>query len=50
MKSVKKKTSISIDPELWKEWITFVVKKDGSTRKISMEVENALKEYMVRHK
>jgi len=45
----RKKTSISIDEGLWKKWIIFVVKKTGSTRKISDELENALKEYMERH-
>lgn len=42
----KQKTSIVIDSELWKEWTLFVVKKTGSTRKLSEELEKALKEYM----
>ena len=46
----KKKTSISVDEELWREWLAFVVKKTGSTRKVGEEVEKALKEYMERHK
>jgi metal-responsive CopG/Arc/MetJ family transcriptional regulator len=46
----KQKTSINIDPELWKEWTLFVVKKTGSTRKLSEEVEKAIREYMERHK
>jgi len=46
----KQKTSINVDPELWKEWTLFVVKKTGSTRKLSEEVEKAIREYMERHK
>jgi hypothetical protein len=42
----KRKTSITIDEDLWKEWIKFVVDKTGSARKLSDEIENALKAYM----
>jgi len=42
----KRKTSISIDEELWKEWTKFVIDKTSSARKISEEVENALRQYM----
>lgn len=47
---VKQKTSINVDQELWKEWTLFVVKKTGSTRKLSEELEKAIKEYMEHHK
>jgi metal-responsive CopG/Arc/MetJ family transcriptional regulator len=47
---VKQKTSINIDSELWKEWTLFVVRKTGSTRKLSEELEKALREYMERRK
>jgi metal-responsive CopG/Arc/MetJ family transcriptional regulator len=43
---VKRKTSITIDEELWKEWTKFVVDKTGSARRLSEEIENALKDYM----
>jgi predicted double-glycine peptidase len=46
----KHKTSISIDREIWKEWTKFVIDKTGSSRKASMELENAMKEYMENHK
>jgi len=46
----KQKTSFMVDPELWKQWTIFVVNKTGSARKLSDEVENALREYMARHK
>lgn len=46
----KRKTSISVDDKLWREWISFVVSKTGSARKISEETENAIREYMRRHK
>jgi metal-responsive CopG/Arc/MetJ family transcriptional regulator len=42
----KRKTSIIIDKELWKEWTKFVIDKTGSARKLSEEIENALKKYM----
>ena len=43
---MRKKTSISVDEKLWREWIRFVVDIRGSTRKISEEVEKALLTYM----
>jgi len=46
----RQKTSITIDSDLWKEWTLFVVKKTGSARKLSEELEKALKEYMQKHK
>lgn len=46
IRMAKRKTSITIDEELWKEWIKFVVEKTGSARKLSEEVENALRQYM----
>jgi len=46
----KHKTSINIDKQTWNEWNHFVLDKTGSTRKVSEELEKALKEYMERHK
>lgn len=46
----KHKTSLNIDPTVWNEWNHFVLDKTGSTRKVSDEVEKALKEYMEKHK
>jgi len=43
---VKKKTSITVDDGLWREWTKFVIDKTGSARKISEELEKALIEYM----
>jgi hypothetical protein len=45
----KAKTSINIGKETWSEWIKFVVNKTGSARKVSEELEVALKEYMKKH-
>ena len=45
----KRKTSIAVDEELWKEWTKWVIDKTGSSRKLSDEVENALKQYMKKH-
>jgi metal-responsive CopG/Arc/MetJ family transcriptional regulator len=44
-----KRTSISIDPDIWKEWTKFVIDKTSSSRKASEVLENAMKEYMERH-
>ncbi|MEM2982730.1 MAG: hypothetical protein QXH17_06155 [Candidatus Bathyarchaeia archaeon] len=46
----KQKTSFMVDDELWKEWTLFVVNKTGSARKLSEEMEKALREYMAKHK
>jgi metal-responsive CopG/Arc/MetJ family transcriptional regulator len=46
----KRKTSINVDDKLWREWSKFVVDRRGSFRKISEELENAMREYMERHK
>jgi len=46
----KQKTSIVIDRDLWKEWTIFVIEKTGSARKLSEELEKAIKEYMQKHK
>jgi metal-responsive CopG/Arc/MetJ family transcriptional regulator len=46
MKMGKRKTSITIDEELWKKWTMFVINKTGSARKLSEEIEEALKQYM----
>jgi len=46
----KQKTSFMVDSQLWKEWTLFVVNKTGSTRKLSEELEKALREYMDKHK
>jgi len=42
----KRKTSISIDEDLWKQWTMFVIDKTGSARKLSEEIEKALVQYM----
>jgi hypothetical protein len=43
----KQKTSIVIEKDLWTEWIQFVVTRTGSARRLSDEVEKALRYYMV---
>jgi len=47
---VKRKTSITMDEKLWKEWTMFVINKTGSARKLSEEIEKALKDYMIKKK
>ncbi|MBA7629460.1 hypothetical protein ES703_36959 [subsurface metagenome] len=46
----KKKTTILIDEDLWKEFVTFVVKKHGTSKKTSEEIENAMREYLKKSK
>jgi len=45
----KTKTSISLDKDVWTNWVKFVVNKTGSPKAISNETEIALKEYMEKH-
>jgi len=46
----RRKTSITVDEKLWKEWTMFVVNKTGSARKLSEEVETAITDYMKKYK
>jgi len=46
----RRKTSVSVDDKLWREWISFVVDETGSTRKISEWTEDAIREYMTKKK
>ncbi len=45
----KKKTSFIIDEDLHRRFLSFVVKKHGSMRKLSEEIEQAIREYLERH-
>ena len=45
-KTERKKTSISIDPQVWDRWLHFVLDRTGSMRKTSEELEKALVHYM----
>lgn len=45
----KRKTSIVVDQDTWKEWTFFVIDRTGTSRKLSIELEKALKEYMDKH-
>ena len=46
----KKKTSLNVDEETWRQWVIFVTTKHGTGRMVSEETEKALKEYMQHHK
>jgi len=50
MAMVRKKTSIMVEDSFWTEWVHFVIDKTGTARKTSEEIENAMREYLVRHK
>jgi len=45
----KRRTTILVDDLLWKRFLSYVVKKHGTAKKASVEVENAVKEYLDRH-
>jgi len=45
----KHKTTIVVDEKLWKSFLSFVVKKHGTTRKTSVEIESAIREYLNQH-
>jgi hypothetical protein len=45
----KKKTSLNIDEKVWQEWLIYVVKKTGSSRRVSDFTVEALNEYMKTH-
>lgn len=45
----KRRTTIIVDDQLWKRFLTYVVKKHGAAKKASVEVEIAIKEYLDRH-
>jgi hypothetical protein len=43
-----RRTTIVIDDQLWKRLLSYVVKKHGTAKKASIEVEQAIKEYLDR--
>jgi len=47
--SGKRRTTILIDDQLWKRFLSFVVEKHGAAKKVSVEMEVAIKEYLERH-
>jgi hypothetical protein len=44
-----KKTSIAIEEQTWKEWLTYSINKTGSARKASDLLGEAIREYMKNH-
>lgn len=47
---VKRKTSIVVDDRLWSEFIVFVVRKHGSAKRTSEEIEKAMREHLKKGK
>jgi len=45
----KHKTTILVEEKLWKSFLSFIVKKHGTTKKTSAEIEAAIKEYLNHH-
>ena len=43
---VKRKTSVSLEEDTWKAFTIFAIQRTGSNRRVSEEVEQALKNYM----
>jgi len=46
---LKHKTTILVDEKLWKSFLSFIVKKHGTTKKTSAEIEAAIREYLNHH-
>jgi metal-responsive CopG/Arc/MetJ family transcriptional regulator len=46
---LRKKTSVSVDKELWRNFVVYVAQLHGSGRKISDTLENAIREYIQNH-
>jgi predicted transcriptional regulator len=44
----KRRTTIVVDDQVWKRLLSYVVKKHGTAKKASFEVEKAVKEYLDR--
>lgn len=45
----KRRTTVVVDDDLWKRFLSYIVKKHGTAKKASVEVENAVREYLNRH-
>jgi len=45
----KHKTTILVEEKLWKSFLSFIVKRHGTTKKTSAEVEAAIREYLNHH-
>jgi len=45
----KHKTTILVDEKLWRSFLSFIVKKHGTTKKTSAEIEAAIREYLNHH-
>lgn len=45
----KRRTTILVDDDMWKRFLSYVVKKHGTAKKASVEVENAVREYLNRY-
>ncbi|MBS7625687.1 MAG: hypothetical protein ACUVTM_00415 [Candidatus Bathyarchaeia archaeon] len=46
----KHKTTMQIDDKLWKRFLQTVIKKHGTTKKSSLELEAAISEYLERQR
>ena len=46
----KRKTSVNVDQDVWMKWNHFVIDKTGSSRRVSQELEEALLEYIEKHR
>lgn len=45
----KIKTCFMIDEDLYKKFQIYVIMKHGTKKKISYEIENAIREYLAKH-
>jgi len=47
--SLKHKTTILVEEKLWKSFLSFIIKKHGTTKRTSIEIESAIREYLNSH-
>lgn len=45
----RKKTSLTLDESIWKDFQTYALQKHGNTRSANTELEKAMQEYMDTH-
>jgi len=46
----KHRTTMQVDEKLWKKFLALLIKKYGTTKKASLELEIVISEYLERHR
>lgn len=42
----KRKTTILIEEQVWRNLLAYTIQKHGTAKKTSLEIENAIKDYL----